>query len=198
MRLGVADVSLGSVRAPGIGRGRRRSGAGRRRVLDSRRAHRVHAVNINVRRLILATVAAAILVIAAAISCSRSEREHWRANRAGVLDGSHACRKRDTSPTPARHRRFRGGGPDDCRHGPRRPVRRRRSWPSIGTTDDREIRGEVPWYGTLYNHASAAIAVVWRRGHRGHRRAKSAGPGGGGRYVSSWSRSSRAPGVLRC
>ena len=29
----------------------------------------------------------------------------------------------------------------------------------IGTTDSREIRGQVPWYGTLYNHASAAIAV---------------------------------------
>lgn len=29
----------------------------------------------------------------------------------------------------------------------------------IGTTDSREIRGQVPWYGTLYNHASAAIAI---------------------------------------
>jgi putative nucleotidyltransferase with HDIG domain len=26
---------------------------------------------------------------------------------------------------------------------------------AIGTTDSREVRGEVPWYGTLYNHASA-------------------------------------------
>ena len=30
----------------------------------------------------------------------------------------------------------------------------------VGTTDPREIRGQVPWYGTLYNHAAAAIAVV--------------------------------------
>jgi putative nucleotidyltransferase with HDIG domain len=30
----------------------------------------------------------------------------------------------------------------------------------IGTTDSREVRGEVPWYGTLFNHASAVIAVV--------------------------------------
>jgi putative nucleotidyltransferase with HDIG domain len=30
---------------------------------------------------------------------------------------------------------------------------------AIGTTDDREIRGQVPWYGTLYNHASAVLAV---------------------------------------
>jgi putative nucleotidyltransferase with HDIG domain len=30
----------------------------------------------------------------------------------------------------------------------------------IGTTDSREIRGKVPWYGTLYNHAAAVIAVV--------------------------------------
>jgi putative nucleotidyltransferase with HDIG domain len=29
----------------------------------------------------------------------------------------------------------------------------------IGTTDSRELRGQVPWYGTLYNHASAAIAI---------------------------------------
>ena len=29
----------------------------------------------------------------------------------------------------------------------------------IGTTDSREVRGEVPWYGTLYNHASAVIAI---------------------------------------
>ena len=30
----------------------------------------------------------------------------------------------------------------------------------IGTTDSREVRGRVPWYGTVYNHASAVIAVV--------------------------------------
>ncbi|HEX7114773.1 MAG TPA: hypothetical protein VF193_06545, partial [Steroidobacter sp.] len=30
----------------------------------------------------------------------------------------------------------------------------------IGTTDSREVKGEVPWYGTLFNHASAVIAVV--------------------------------------
>jgi len=30
----------------------------------------------------------------------------------------------------------------------------------IGTTDNRELRGEVPWYGTLFNHASAVVAVV--------------------------------------
>lgn len=41
----------------------------------------------------------------------------------------------------------------------------------IGTTDEREIRGQVPWYGTLYNHSSATAAVViagiafeWMRG----------------------------------
>ena len=31
---------------------------------------------------------------------------------------------------------------------------------AIGITDSREIRGHVPWYGTLFNHASAVIAVV--------------------------------------
>ncbi|MCV0404476.1 MAG: HD-GYP domain-containing protein [Chloroflexi bacterium] len=29
----------------------------------------------------------------------------------------------------------------------------------VGTTDEREIRGQVPWYGTLYNHSSAIISV---------------------------------------
>ena len=29
----------------------------------------------------------------------------------------------------------------------------------IGTTDEREVRGQVPWYGTLYNHAVAAAAA---------------------------------------
>jgi putative nucleotidyltransferase with HDIG domain len=30
----------------------------------------------------------------------------------------------------------------------------------VGTTDAREIRREVPWYGTLFNHAAIAIAAV--------------------------------------
>jgi putative nucleotidyltransferase with HDIG domain len=30
----------------------------------------------------------------------------------------------------------------------------------IGTTDSREIRGEVPWYGTLFNHSSVVLSVV--------------------------------------
>jgi len=30
----------------------------------------------------------------------------------------------------------------------------------LGTFDLRELRGSVPWYGTLYNHASAAIGAV--------------------------------------
>jgi putative nucleotidyltransferase with HDIG domain len=30
----------------------------------------------------------------------------------------------------------------------------------IGTTDSRELRGQVPWYGTLYNHAAIVIAAV--------------------------------------
>lgn len=31
---------------------------------------------------------------------------------------------------------------------------------AIGTTDSREIRREVPWYGTLFNHASVVLSVV--------------------------------------
>ena len=30
----------------------------------------------------------------------------------------------------------------------------------IGTTDEREIRGQVPWYGTLYNHSAAAASIA--------------------------------------
>ncbi len=30
----------------------------------------------------------------------------------------------------------------------------------IGTTDEREVRGQVPWYGTLYNHSAAAASVA--------------------------------------
>jgi putative nucleotidyltransferase with HDIG domain len=31
---------------------------------------------------------------------------------------------------------------------------------AIGTTDSRELRGEVPWYGTLFNHSALVIAAV--------------------------------------
>jgi putative nucleotidyltransferase with HDIG domain len=30
---------------------------------------------------------------------------------------------------------------------------------AIGTTDEREVRGQVPWYGTLYNHAIVVISA---------------------------------------
>ena len=30
---------------------------------------------------------------------------------------------------------------------------------AIGSTDAREVRGAVPWYGTLYNHAAIVLAV---------------------------------------
>ncbi len=31
---------------------------------------------------------------------------------------------------------------------------------AIGTTDSRELKGEVPWYGTLFNHSALVIAAV--------------------------------------
>jgi putative nucleotidyltransferase with HDIG domain len=31
----------------------------------------------------------------------------------------------------------------------------------IGSTDSRELRGQVPWYGTLFNHSSIVIAAVF-------------------------------------
>lgn len=31
---------------------------------------------------------------------------------------------------------------------------------AIGTTDSRELRGEVPWYGTLFNHAAVVVSIV--------------------------------------
>src|SRR4029079_18229505 len=30
----------------------------------------------------------------------------------------------------------------------------------VGTTHSREVRGQVPWYGTLFNHAVIVIAAV--------------------------------------
>jgi putative nucleotidyltransferase with HDIG domain len=30
----------------------------------------------------------------------------------------------------------------------------------VGTTEAREIRGKVPWYGTVFNHASAVVVVI--------------------------------------
>ncbi len=30
----------------------------------------------------------------------------------------------------------------------------------LGTTDSRELRGEVPWYGTLFNHSAIVVAAV--------------------------------------
>jgi putative nucleotidyltransferase with HDIG domain len=29
----------------------------------------------------------------------------------------------------------------------------------VGTTDEREVRGQVPWYGTLFNHSAAAASA---------------------------------------
>jgi putative nucleotidyltransferase with HDIG domain len=31
---------------------------------------------------------------------------------------------------------------------------------AIGTTDSRELRGQVPWYGTLFNHSAVVLSVV--------------------------------------
>jgi HD-GYP domain-containing protein (c-di-GMP phosphodiesterase class II) len=31
---------------------------------------------------------------------------------------------------------------------------------AVGTLEPREIRGEVPWYGTIYNHASSVIPAI--------------------------------------
>jgi putative nucleotidyltransferase with HDIG domain len=31
---------------------------------------------------------------------------------------------------------------------------------AIGTMDSRELRGEVPWYGTLFNHSAVVVSVV--------------------------------------
>jgi hypothetical protein len=31
---------------------------------------------------------------------------------------------------------------------------------AIGTTDSRELRGDVPWYGTLFNHSALVISAT--------------------------------------
>jgi putative nucleotidyltransferase with HDIG domain len=30
----------------------------------------------------------------------------------------------------------------------------------VGSTDEREFRGQIPWYGTLFNHSEAALSIV--------------------------------------
>ena len=96
-------------------------------------------------------------------------------------------RRRPTLEIAARHRRsgslltligVRLPGP--AAHGARnRPSQSPRSWrrmflggpavggwvAAIGTTEVRELRGRIPWYGTLANHAGLVIPAVvgWRR-----------------------------------
>ncbi|HEX2767480.1 MAG TPA: HD-GYP domain-containing protein [Candidatus Limnocylindria bacterium] len=115
-------------------------------------------MNANVVRLILATVAAAILVIAAALFLFPLRAEI--AGPVGLVYWTAATLAASAMPirlprgsavsvasAPILASLFLGG--------PAAAV----IVAAIGTTDERELRGEVPWYGTLYNHASAVAAV---------------------------------------
>src|SRR5262245_51391779 len=115
-------------------------------------------VNRNVTRLILATVAAAILAIAAAIFLFpiRAEIGGWPGiafRTAATLVASALPVKlpRGTvvsvGSAPILASMLLGG-----------PVAAA-IVSAVGSTDEREIRGEVPWYGTLYNHVSAVLSV---------------------------------------
>jgi putative nucleotidyltransferase with HDIG domain len=115
-------------------------------------------VNRNVARLIFATVAAAILVIAAAIFLFpiRDEIGGWP----GIAFWTLAALVASAMPVklprgtvvsvasaPAMASMLLGG-----------PVAAA-IVSAVGTTDDREVRGQVPWYGTLYNHVSVVVSV---------------------------------------
>jgi putative nucleotidyltransferase with HDIG domain len=116
-------------------------------------------VNTNVARLILATVAAAILLIAAAFFLFPIRREIG--GPLGLAYWTIALLAASAMPV----RLPRGvvvsvgaapilaamllGGPAAAA-----------LVTLVGTTDERELRGQVPWYGTLYNHATIAGAVA--------------------------------------
>jgi putative nucleotidyltransferase with HDIG domain len=115
-------------------------------------------VSRNVRRLILATVAAAILAIAAAYYLFPIRPEIGGA--AGLAFWTVATLVASALPV----RLPRGiivsvaaapmvaamilGGPLAAA-----------GVAVLGTTDTREVRGQVPWYGTVFNHASQVVAV---------------------------------------
>ena len=116
-------------------------------------------MNANVVRLILATIAAAILVIAAAFFLFPIRPEIG--GPPGLLFWTIATLAASALPV----RLPRGvvvsvasapilasmllGGPTAAA-----------LVSLIGTTDEREIRGRVPWYGTVYNHAAAATSAA--------------------------------------
>jgi putative nucleotidyltransferase with HDIG domain len=115
-------------------------------------------VNTNVIRLILATVAAAVLVIAAATLLFPIRGQI--AGVPGLVFWTVATLVASALPVrlprgsvvsvgsaPILASMFLGG--------PLAAV----IVTLIGTTDEREVKGEIPWYGTLYNHAAAAASV---------------------------------------
>ena len=115
-------------------------------------------VNTNVSRLILATVAAAVLVIAAA-----SFLFPVRASIGGVpglVFWTLATLVASAMPVklPRGSVVSVGSAPILASMILGGPVAAA-IVTLIGTTDEREVRGQVPWYGTLYNHSAAAAAV---------------------------------------
>ena len=115
-------------------------------------------MNTNVTRLILATVAAAILIIAAAIFLFP-----LREPIAGLPGlGFWIVATLVASAMPVRLPRGSvvsvGSAPILAAMilgGPLAAV----VVSLVGTTDEREVRGQVPWYGTLFNHSAAAAAA---------------------------------------
>ncbi len=129
-------------------------GRGRLRSLDLETT----PVNANVTRLILATVAAAVLVIAAAFLLFPIRPEiggilglaYWTG--ATLLASAMPIRlPRGTvvsvGSAPILAAMLLGG-----------PLAAALV-SLVGTTDERELRGQVPWYGTLFNHSAAVISV---------------------------------------
>jgi putative nucleotidyltransferase with HDIG domain len=115
-------------------------------------------VNHNVTRLILATVAAAILAIAAAIFLFPIRSEIGGVP--GLAFWTLATLVASALPVklPRGTAVSVGSAPilaSMLLGGPVAAV----VVCAIGSTDEREVRGQVPWYGTLYNHTSAVLSV---------------------------------------
>ncbi len=115
-------------------------------------------VTTKVSRLVLATVAAAVLVIAAAIFLSPIRPEIGGPIGLAFWTGATLL----ASAMPVRLPRGTvvsvGSAPILAAMMLGGPLAAA-IVSLVGTTDEREVRGQVPWYGTLFNHAAAAAAA---------------------------------------
>ena len=103
-------------------------------------------------------VAAAGIALVAAIASFPIRTDIGGPDRDRLLVFAHFGRQRAARENSRGHHRLRGP----------RPIWLQRTWGARtaafvvapGDVGIREVRGHIPWYGTLYNHASLVIAAV--------------------------------------